>query len=188
VPRSPESSGELLRWAGVQLGAGLSAEEVAAVEARFGFRFLPEHRDFLRRYLPAGPGWPDWRAGDATRLEGVLGWPVEGALFDVEHEQFWPRSWGPRPAASDDALRIARRHLDAVPKLVPVYGHRYLPASPAPSPSPVFSVHQTDVIYYGADLADYLAHEFGEPAAGRHPTVRIPFWSDLAEGVEDVDL
>ena len=26
--------------------------------------------------------------------------------------------------------------------------------------NPVFSVHQTDIIVYGTDLEDYLAHEF----------------------------
>jgi hypothetical protein len=54
----------------------------------------------------------------------------------------------------------------------------------------VFSVYQTDVIYYGADLGAYVAHEFrlGDEVSAKPPGVRIPFWSDLAEGAEDVDL
>ena len=181
-------AGQLLRRAGVELEAGLSAEEIDAVQERFGFRFLPEHRDFLSRQLPRGKGWPDWRYGEMEELESRLSWPVDSALFDVENNVFWPRTWGPRPEPLEDALRIARRHLEAVPGLVPVYGHRYLPAEPAPSPSPVFSVHQTDVIYYGNTLDDYLVHEFASGGAALPPTVRIPFWSDLAEGARDDDL
>jgi hypothetical protein len=185
VTSAGQDAGELLRRAGVELDAGLSAEEVDAVQTRFGFRFLPEHRDFLCQYLPTGKDWPDWRAGDATRLAELLSWPVDGALFDVENNEFWPRSWGPRPASMGATLAVARRQLEAAPRLVPVYGHRYLPAEPAPSGSPVFSVYQTDVIYYGADLDDYVVREFGGARESvPPPTLRIPFWSALAEGAD----
>jgi hypothetical protein len=42
----------------------------------------------------------------------------------------------------------------------------------------VFSVHQTDIIHYGFDLADYLRHEFGLPGRAPWPErVRpIRFW------------
>jgi hypothetical protein len=84
-----------------------------------------------------------------------------------------------------------RRHLSLVPRLVPLCSHRYLPADPAPVPSPVFSVYQTDVVYYGDNLLDYVAHEFRVPPL--HPAEpgqrqRIAFWSDLAEDVDDADL
>ena len=62
--------------------------------------------------------------------------------------------------------------------MIPLYAHRYLPAAIAGHP--VLSIHQTDVIGYGADLTDWLHREFGigEPAAKRvRPTV--PFWSAL---------
>ena len=179
----------LLEKAAVSLNVGLTGDELDTVERRFGFQFVPEHREFLRLHLPVGRNWPDWRRGDPGRLEEMLTWPVDGALFDVQHNTFWPASWGSRPNEEAEALTVARRHLEAAPKLVPVYGHRFLPAAPAPSPAPVFSVHQTDVIYYGRDLADYLEHEFGTTRTwGADVAVRIPFWSDLAEGVEDADL
>jgi hypothetical protein len=183
------SAGDLLHRVGETLDPGLDDEEITAVETRFGFRFLPEHRDFLRAHLPAGRSWPDWRSGDPDRLRDLLAWPVDGVLFDVENNGFWPRTWGARPPDSRAALVVARRHLQAVPKLVPVYGHRYLPAAPAPSLAPVFSVYQTDVIYYGDDLADYLDHEFGVTREWTpRPRVRIPFWSELAEGAANEGL
>ncbi|MBL0888960.1 hypothetical protein [Myceligenerans indicum] len=56
------------------------------------------------------------------------------------------------PATTPEAIDLARNYLATVPRLVPIVGHRYLPATPAPRGSPVSSVYQTDVIYYGADL------------------------------------
>jgi hypothetical protein len=44
--------------------------------------------------------------------------------------------------------------------LVPVYVHRMMPDRPRASGNPIFSVHQTDIIYYGTDLRDDLIHEF----------------------------
>ena len=35
-----------------------------------------------------------------------------------------------------------------------------IPDRPNTSGNPVFSVHQTDIIYYGCDLRDYFVHEF----------------------------
>jgi hypothetical protein len=55
----------------------------------------------------------------------------------------------------------------------------------------VFSIYQTDVIYYGDDLVDYIAREFHVPPLYPSPVVgrrRIPFWSDLAEGAEPEEL
>ena len=49
----------------------------------------------------------------------------------------------------------------------------------------MFSVYQTDTIYYGRDLEDYLRREFGSDGH-RAPVdgvrVHIPFWAELAEG------
>jgi len=42
-------------------------------------------------------------------------------------------------------------------------------------PSPVFSVHQTDVIYYGGNLLDYVAHEFKVPPLTRHRIAALTF-------------
>jgi hypothetical protein len=99
-------------------------------------------------------------------------------LFDIESNGFWLEEWGPRPALMGDALRRGEELLSAAPVLIPIYGHRMMPDEPHLSGNPVFSVVQTDIIYYGFDLADYLRHEFHLP--GREPwpeKVRpIRFW------------
>ena len=162
------------------LAPGLTEEELAAVESRYGFRFAADHRALLAAALPVGRGFPDWRAGTDEALRHRLAGPVAGVLFDVEHNGFWYPGWGARPTDGAEALAVARRELAAAPPMVPVYSHRYLPGVGGPAGHPVLSIHQTDVIVYGTDLADYLRVEFGGgavPAGAAHPTV--PFWSDL---------
>ena len=106
----------------------------------------------------------------------------------VLNNGFWPASWGERPVDDERAEALARDHLASVPKLVPIYSHRYLLAAPAPMPGPVFSVHQTDVIVYGDDLLDYVAHEFS--AGPLHPADAdlpyVAFWSELS-GLADIE-
>ncbi|MFI5527644.1 hypothetical protein ACIA8O_03705 [Kitasatospora sp. NPDC051853] len=161
------------------LAPGLSERELDAVEERFGFRFAADHRMFLRAGLPLGRSWPDWRDEEAAdKLRGRLGWPVEGTLFDVGHNSFWHPLWGERPEESEEAVRIAEAFLADAPQLVPVFSHRYLPGTPGEFGHPVLSVYQTDIIFYGADLADYLLREFTRQAPHSfHARATVPFWS-----------
>ncbi|MEV0896029.1 hypothetical protein [Actinoplanes sp. NPDC049802] len=168
---------------GVHIEPGLTGAEFDRIERTFGFAFADDHRAFLAAGLPLdGPRWPDWRDGGPEELRERLGRPVEGVLFDVEHNGFWHREWGERPDGTAAALGAARRHLARVPTLVPVFGHRYLPSGRGSSGHPVLSVYQTDIIYYGVDLLDYLHREFGT-APGRNgtddPEATVPFWRDF---------
>ncbi|MFE0173816.1 hypothetical protein ACFWZ2_15990 [Streptomyces sp. NPDC059002] len=183
-PENPLTSEDALSLlallsAGVEIEPGMSELELVRAEERWGFRFAPEHRTLLGAGLPTGSSnWPDWRDGDPQDLAKLLSWPVDGVLFDVEHNDFWHPDWEPRPAGMRDALEVARTHLAEVPALVPVHSHRYLLADPDRMGTPVLSMYQTDIIYYGADLADYFHHEFGRraPASGDDAYAAIPFW------------
>lgn len=160
------------------------------MEDEFGFEFPDGLRAFLAVgipiNLPPGPGqtwtepWPDWRNGGPDALREQLDWPVEGVLLDVEHNAFWHQSWGVRSHDRDARLAAARHHLAQAPALIPVYGHRYLPAGRGTFGHPVLSMWQTDVIYYGVDLLDYIGREFGDPAdANVIARATVPFWRDL---------
>jgi hypothetical protein len=195
MSNDPEMSDEIadacvamLRGRGIRLAEGLSSDEFAEIEGRFDFTFGEDHAALLKLGVPTGEGWVDWR-GPAEELRPRLAWPIDGILFDVEHNAFWPRSWGPRPTGAAQAIFEARRHLLSWSKLVPLFSHRYMPAAPAPSGAPVFSVYQADVIYFGTDLRDYLLREFvdSQGAVGRvnHP---VEPWSSLAMGYDDTDL
>src|SRR5437016_10295710 len=147
---------QILADAGVAVGAGLTARELERVESVIGAGFPPDLREFLSEGLPLGDRFPNWREPDSDAIRGQLDWPFEGMAFDIQHNGFWWDAWGARPASLDEALAIARAQVAAAPRLIPIAGHRYIPAEPALAGNPVFSVHQTDIIYYGSDLVTYL--------------------------------
>ncbi len=163
---------------GIEFDAGLTDAEIAEAESRFGFRFPPDLREFLQTALPRGPQFPDWRSGDEAALRDWLDLPRQGILFDIEHNDFWLHEWGPRPASLDKALTVACELVTAAPRLIPIYLHRMMPDEPHLPGNPVLSVHQTDIIHYGFDLADYLRTEFGlgGNAPGPEQVRPIRFW------------
>ena len=172
-----------LRRRGIAFEQGLALSEVARVESTYGFRFPPDLGSFLEVAVPVSEPFPNWRHGSEADLQRKLAWPLEGMLFDIEHNVFWYDSWGPKPSALSDAFAIARREVAKAPTLIPVYSHRYVPCEPELAGNPVFSVHQTDIIYYGNDLASYFNHEFGAELPPWAATERrhIKFWTDLVE-------
>lgn len=184
-----EAAQRLARTGQCDIGPGLTDDEFARIEAEHDFEFADDHRAFLAAGLPLSspaPGqqrslWPDWRAGGPGDLRERLDWPVEGALFDVQHNALWHPSWGQRPDDASEALTTARQHLSRAPKMIPVYSHRYLPAGRGSYGHPVLSIYQTDIIVYGIDLADYINQEFGRYfiSADWTPPPMVPFWSDF---------
>ena len=91
------------------------------------------------------------------------------------------RGAGERPQETGEALRVARERLEQAPALVPVYRHRYIPAEPPDAGNPVLSVHQSDIVVYGPDLATYLEAEFDSRSAAQAGATprHIAVWSDL---------
>jgi hypothetical protein len=144
----------------VAFDLGLSDAELRAAESWFELRFPPDLREFLQTALPKGKSFPDWRSGDEAIIRDWLDLPRQGVLFDVEHNGFWLEEWGPRPPTLDGAKQVAEQLVAAAPTLIPVFGHRMIPAEPHLPGNPVFSVHRTDIIVYGTDLRDYFTHEF----------------------------
>ena len=177
-----------LEKAGVRFGPGLTPSELNRIEMRFSFRFPPDLSEFLGYALPHSKDWPDWRY--PNRLQQRLLSPLNGILFDIEHNAFWMKDFGERPDDLQTALDIATTHIGKMPKLIPIYAHRFMPDDPHKAGNPVFSIHQTDIIYYGRDLEDYLENEFGNPKqpmeeahgiAYPPPIRKIEFWSELAD-------
>jgi hypothetical protein len=174
---------QLLRERRVALEAGLSEKELSRAERRYGVRFAPDHRELLALALPVGDSWYNWRARADKRIREAIRWPLEGVLFDVENNVFWPASWGERPNSVAARFEIAEHQVNAWPQFVPLYAHRYLPAAPFGPGAPVFSVHQTDVIIFGTNLLDYAAREFGTTRVlpeGDLETSGLEPWSLLA--------
>ncbi len=175
------------------LAPGLLDSEVSRVEMQFGFRFPPDLKDFLQQVLPISQGWVDWRNDAASEIQTRLDWPLDGMIFDIKHNSFWLASWGKKPEVLADAIAIAKVEVAKAPTLIPIFSHRYLPDDPPLAGNPVFSVHQTDIIYYGYDLASYFENEFPEikggipTTDGYQPGIfqktprKIRFWDDVIE-------
>ena len=168
---------------GVSFETGLSDSELKHLETTLGFTFLPDLHAFLRHALPVSKGFPLWRQPSLEDVRSRLSWPADGICFDIENNAYWGADWGAKPANLRDAFAVARAKLAAAPVLIPIYSHRYIPSSPAEAGNPVYSVYQTDIIYYGFDLIDHLSTEFGfpRPPAYFRPIEpkKIAFWSNL---------
>jgi len=193
-----EAARRLARAGQHEIGPGLTDAEFARLERDYDVEFAEDHRAFLAVGLPlnrpplnrppeAGQTrfkpWPDWRDGDPADLREKLGWPVEGALFDVENNALWHPSWGQRPVELSQALSMAKLFLAQAPTMIPIYAHRYLPAGRGTYGHPVLSMYQTDIIIYGANLAQYIDYELGTverlTRADSTPPNMVPFWSEF---------
>jgi hypothetical protein len=164
----------------VDIEPGLTAAEIEEVEHRYGFEFASDHRAFLAEGLPtwsvgdddpnrASWGWPNWRE-DSETLRRQIDHPVAQVVRAIS-EGHWPSGWRRRPADDEQAMAAAQKRLADVPRMIPVYAHRYLPAGRDTSGNPVLSIHTLhDTIVYGLDLADYIDREF------RTPDLSVPFW------------
>jgi len=172
----------LLREKGVPFAEGLNCGELDSAEEYFGICFPDDYRELLHEALPVGERFPDWRRRPDS-IRRSLDWPWDGMAFDIKQNSWWSESWGSKPPSLDDSLRIAKHHFDQAPTLIPVYGHRYIPSEPVAGGNPIYSVHQMDIIYYGATLKEYLEVEFLD---GARSTISnsfrpIRFWSDVVE-------
>jgi hypothetical protein len=160
--------------------AGLSDDEVASIEARYGFVFTPDLRALLKYCVLVAGEFPKWR-GDPAELEKSLRRPSEELRFEVEHNAFWREAWGPRPWSRETAVELVAGLLRQAPALVPVYGRCYMPSPPVEAGNPVFRLDAGSLSYAGFDLVAYFKHEFHVPFVESRVTEprRIDFWSDL---------
>lgn len=159
---------------------GYTQQELDVIQARWQLRFPSDLVALLRtqRQILPERGAFDWLLSDPVVIQDRLDWPFEGFWFDVECNNVWWPEWGTKPEASTDQRERLRKIFDDVPKLIPLSGHRYLPASPCEAGNPVFSVYQTDVIHYGADLRDWIDRERHGWARPWPVIKEIPFWSE----------
>jgi hypothetical protein len=159
---------------------GLSDAEVSEIEQCYGFRFPPDLRALLQYCVPVAGQFPKWR-GDRAELEKALARPGDELRFEVEYNGFWLEAWGPRPPLTSAAVEFVDGLLHKAPKLIPVYGRRYMPSTPFEAGNPVFTLDGSNVSYAGFDLVSYFKHEFHLPFVEGNETSprRIDFWSDL---------
>jgi hypothetical protein len=183
-----------LKEKGINFEDGLTDAEFAHSESLYNFSFPPDLHDFLSSGLPVSGEFPNWRSGNVQRgtktisIAQLMDWPAEGICFDIEKNNFWMLDWDAKPSDLQEAFRLARGLVKQAPALIPVYGHRFLPAEPAVSGNPVLSVWQTDIIYYGTNLVSYLIKEFDLPIKtqgnGNNSPRHIRFWSTIIDKMD----
>lgn len=161
---------------------GYSDRELHDIQQRWKITFPPDVLAIYRRRRSVLPKDDfDWVKTPKAEIAEMLDWPLEGILFDVAESDFWLPEWGRKPASKSAFEQFVRATVAAAPRLIPVHGHRYIPETPHASGNPVLSVHQTDIIHYGANLDDYVEREWRHKN-GDWPRIRtIPFWSRLIE-------
>jgi len=158
---------------------GYTQSELDTAQAKYDLVFPPDLVALLRDRRPA-LGY-DWRSDD-KKIRDMLKWPLEGLLFDVENNALWWPEWGDRPETAGARLEVLAKAVRDAPKLIPLVSHRYLPAEPHEAGNPVFSIYQSDIIYYGADLADYFEREFVSVSLPLPQHIKhIRFWSEFAD-------
>jgi len=178
---------ELLNKRGIETRDGMNFDEIAATQDFYGIVFPPDLQGILMSFTPVSNGfydWNDYSPDNVKKIKHRLEWPIYGILFDVEHNNFWWATWGDKPDSMSAKIQTAREHLENAPRLIPVFGHRFISSYPNEAQNPVYSVYQTDIIYYGEDIWDYFKVEFREK---KYPDIewekikKIPFWSEVCE-------
>ncbi|MGI8542374.1 MAG: SMI1/KNR4 family protein [Aridibacter sp.] len=166
--------------------SGLTEDEIVKAETLYDFRFPPDLKEFLMFALPVSSKWINWRKLGSNDIKAAFDWVYEGIYFDIENNVFWLEDWGEKPADLQEAFSIAKQKIDEAPKLIPIYSHRYMPTEPNERNNPVFSVYQTDIVYYGNNIWDYFEKEFPHHFQTlsnkiEKPIKQIKFWSLFAE-------
>lgn len=178
-----EESIKLLKLQGVEFETGLTGEEIAKIEDVYKIKFPKNLKEFLMMALPISKGFYNWRnfeQDNIVSIKKVINRPIED-VEEVAEEVYWCDDWGEEPENVMDIAQMVRNRLKSAPKLIPVYGHRYIPMIPEDNP-PIISIHDIDIIYYGRNLEDYFKVEFGVKEQGEIELKNInpiPFWSDI---------
>jgi hypothetical protein len=113
------------------------------------------------------------------------------AMIELARDGFWSERWGERPGAPSAAEEIARSHAKNWPVVIPIWGHRYAPAKREGINYSVFSIYESDVVFVGTSMADYIRREYAErgamrPSEGYPGPESCPPWSQLARTDYDI--
>ena len=167
---------------------GYTQSELDGIQAEWNLRFPPDLLAILRdrrRVIDQGDKFRsfDWLEVSDDVIRDSLNWPFEGFLFDVENDNLWWPEWGQRSTDKFAREERLRSIFADAPKLIPIYGHRYIPEEPHEAGNPIFSIWQADIIHYGADLEDYIARETRSPDSWQEMKTpkTIRFWTRAVE-------
>jgi hypothetical protein len=177
---------------GVEFAEGLRDDDIARIGEVFNVLVPDELAQFLRAGVPISPKWTRWSDGAEAVRDETDAWLRRAFSFDIEHANYWHNLLGERPLDLSEAIAQAHKFLRTAPALIPIFAHRFITTSTTDGTQAVLSVYQAyDSIYYGNDLADYFAREFGvsRPAWATTNPPTVPVWGQLFDllGAEGTD-
>ena len=155
-----------LKARGVNFGKGLSEAETVKIENYFGFRFPREIKEFFMQAYPMGGRFFNYRNMSEENLRYFNDFQrdvEDGFRFDLQNNRESIVSMLediiPEDVDEQQIESIIIENLRQSPKLIPLFSHRCF--FNGMDDMPIISFSQpVDTIFYGADLEDYLEHEF----------------------------
>ncbi|MBF0788317.1 hypothetical protein IR123_10590 [Streptococcus sp. 19428wC2_LYSM12] len=165
----------------IRIEDGLTKSEIKELERIYHISFPKDWVDFYSQILPIGIGFYNWRdksIGNIQFIEEAFLKPYNDILACYEEIE-WNDIWGVEPRNLQHKLVKIRSLLEEAPRLIPIYGHRYLPIMK--NSAPVLSIHDIDIICYGENLFDYFYIEFSlkkQKDICFDQVTYVPFWMD----------
>lgn len=147
---------------GIYFESGLTEREIKQIEKIYGISFPASLSAFYKEGLPTGDRFVIWN--DFS----------ENNVSSIKERMNLPYKWLSQDITFCEAFRNAKE----VPKLIPIYSHRYMPCTEHPDP-PVFSTVGADTIWYGKNLEDYLYNEFVREFHIGNEIPYVPLWTDI---------
>lgn len=172
-----------LKKRGVEFELGLTNNEVDKIESIYNIILPYELKLFLKTAVPISDGFYNWRNFAPENIkfikETILSFKnnIIECFDDVE----WCPKWGKEPEDIEKRKAKIIEMVNNAPTIIPLYGHRGM-AEINVMNNPVFSIVDTDIIYYGKNIINYLEIEFDikkYDSLNLKNITYIPFWSDL---------
>lgn len=160
---------------------GLSDEEIDSIEKQWSLRFPPDYRLFLkilhcldkpitiatydgdtRKIIPCDSSLlPNWQQ-DAESIKNSYQQLIDDLIYDVLQNNVWKPGWGRKPVTRYGLKQQIEALIAQAPKLIPIYGHRFLLADTCVADNPVLSLHNANIIIYAPDLYHFFCKDFAE--------------------------
>lgn len=176
---------EQLKISGVKFEKGLTFEEISKIETIYGIKFPKTLEKFYIQVEPVSndeygfPKWSDFSFENIAKIKERIQNPMQWLENDVMKFDFWLAKWGEKPSNSLDKIKKFKTIITQAPKLIPLYGHRYIVDLEENDNPPVISTVGQDTIYYAKNLEEYFKTEFLGQQVSCENQIIIPFWSDI---------
>src|SRR5699024_4501547 len=167
---------------GVCFAEGLSDKELFDIQYEYNVNFLKSLKVFYKAGLLISDGFHNWREiskKNIKKIKTMMNYP-----FDSVRENYDEIDWiNDLDEEFNDKKSIIYEKLNNAPSLIPIFSHRYISTyEEETEDTPIFSINDVDVIYYGENLYSYLQMEFGlkdYSDMDEEKIAPVPFWSNL---------